>query len=232
MAKIAIVGLWLAVGMAANVYADTATKAPNFVDAKKHIPDLDVDMRYYSENNFIGARIDGYQAPLCLLTESAASALKQAHTRLKTFGLRLKVFDCYRPQQAVDHFARWAKDSDDTKMKAQYYPDVPKSLLFARGYIAERSGHSRGSTVDATIIDSFSGRELDMGSSWDFFSKISWPSYPYLTVQQRTNRALLAATMAEAGFTGLSEEWWHFSLNNEPYPEDYFNVAVSPSAAQ
>ena len=197
-----------------------------FVDLKKAVPALQVEARYYGSNNFLGRPVDGYEAPRCYLTRPAAKALKAAEEALAPFGLGLKVFDAYRPQRAVDHFVRWAKDLGDTKMKARYYPRVAKSVLFKEGYIAARSGHSRGSTVDLTLIDRASGRELDMGTGFDFFGPESWPSSMAVTAQQRANRLLLRSVMTRAGFRPLQEEWWHFTLENEPFPERYFDFPV------
>ena len=197
-----------------------------FVDLEKAIPGILVEPRYYGENNFIGRRIDGYDAPVCYLTLPASEALAKVQKALAPFGLGLKVFDAYRPQRAVDHFVRWAKDLNDTKMKKAFYPDVPKTALFEKGYIAARSGHSRGSTVDLTLIDLASGRELDMGTPFDFFSPVSWPTSSTVTAQQRANRLLLRATMLRCGFRPLEEEWWHFTLENEPFPERYFDFLV------
>lgn len=197
-----------------------------FVNVGKFIPEMTVQMRYYTTENFVGTRVDGYAVPICYLTPPAADALRDAEASLKPFGLGLKLFDCYRPQRAVDHFVRWAEDLNDTKTKRDYYPNVPKSKLFARGYIAARSGHSRGSTVDLTLIDLKSGTELDMGTPFDFFSPRSWPTSPEVTAQQRANRLLLRRVMTGAGFRPLKEEWWHFTLENEPYPDTYFDLPI------
>ena len=197
-----------------------------FVDLKKTVPSLVIELRYYGENNFIGKRVDGYEAPVCHLSTSAAEELKAVEEELSSFGLGLKVFDAYRPQRAVDNFVRWAKDLNDTKMKAYYYPDVQKSELFEKGYIAAHSGHSRGSTVDVTLIILATGKELDMGTHFDFFSPISWPTSMAVTPQQRANRLLLRSMMLRHKFRPLKEEWWHFTLENEPYPTTYFNFSV------
>ncbi|WP_345973397.1 M15 family metallopeptidase [Sulfurimonas diazotrophicus] len=199
---------------------------PDFVDLKAAVPSLRIEARYFGSNNFVGRPVDGYEAPRCYLTRPAAAALKQAEAALAPFGLGLKVFDAYRPQRAVDHFVRWAKDLDDTKMKAAYYPRVDKSVLFKAGYIAARSGHSRGSTVDLTLVDRESGQELDMGTGFDFFGPESWPDSMAVTAQQRANRLLLQRIMTRAGFRPLREEWWHFTLESEPYPDRYFDFPV------
>ncbi|WP_081310552.1 M15 family metallopeptidase [Pseudoalteromonas luteoviolacea] len=197
-----------------------------FVDIKSKVPSIETEIRYFGADNFVGERIDGYLAPKCLLSSEAAMGVAKAQHALGEFGLGLKVFDCYRPQPAVDHFVRWAKALEDTKHKAKFYPEVPKSELFKRGYIAARSGHSRGSTLDVTIIDLKTKAELDMGSGWDYFSPVSWPSYQGITANQRANRMLLAKVMGSAGFMGLTEEWWHFTLSNEPHKAQYFSHPV------
>lgn len=187
---------------------------------------LMVDVRYFSADNFVGAKVDGYQAPKIYVAREAARALLSVQKALVEQGMGLKVFDAYRPQQAVDHFVRWAKDLDDVRMKAKYYPSVDKQNLFSDGYIAARSGHSRGSTVDLTIISNANNSELDMGTSWDFFDPLSWPSSDQVTAKQKANRDFLRDLMVEAGFRPLQEEWWHFTLENEPYPDQYFDFIV------
>ncbi len=184
------------------------------------------EVRYFTADNFVGAPVDGYQAPTIYMTSSAHQALLAVAEDLSTFGIGLKVFDAYRPQQAVDHFVRWAEDLSDTRMKARYYPRVDKANLFRDGYIAARSGHSRGSTVDLTLVDLVSGDELDMGTRWDFFDLTSWGSSDEVNAEQRANRALLRSVMTKHGFNPLQEEWWHFTLADEPYPETYFNFPV------
>ncbi|WP_081221088.1 M15 family metallopeptidase [Pseudoalteromonas luteoviolacea] len=213
-------------GLACLVLATSELSAAEFVDITSKVPNIRTEIRYFTTDNFVGTKIDGYLAPKCLLSEAAAQATAKAQFALNEFGLGLKVFDCYRPQMAVDHFVRWAKVLDDTKNKAKYYPDVPKSELFKRGYIAARSGHSRGSTLDVTLVDLTTGKELDMGSGWDYFSKVSWPSHQGINASQRANRMLLANVMKSAGFKGLTEEWWHFTLIDEPYNDVYFTLPV------
>ena len=190
------------------------------------IPVIVVELRYAGSNNFVGQPVDGYESERCIITADAAYALKRAQAALKLFGLGLKVFDAYRPQQAVDHFVRWASDTLDTKMKDQYYPAVAKSELFEKGYIAEKSGHTRGSTVDLTLIELESGGELDMGSPFDFFDEKSHVVYSNITSQQRANRMLLNRVLTGCGFKFYEFEWWHFTLRNEPYPDTYFDFAV------
>lgn len=206
--------------------AHTPSRPDGFVDAATVIPELRVEMRYAGAHNFIGRRVDGYAAPVCLLSRQAAAALAQVQTELAAQGLGLKVFDCYRPQRAVAHFARWARDLGDQSTKAEFYPNVDKSQLFALGYIAERSGHSRGSTVDLTIVDLASGAEIDMGSPFDLFDVRSWPTDQSVGAAARSNRLLLQNLMTRHGFHPLREEWWHFTLNAEPYPETYFDFIV------
>jgi zinc D-Ala-D-Ala dipeptidase len=200
-----------------------------FVYAQDVIPDIRAELRYASNNNFVGAAIAGYQEPRLILTKKAAQALKKAQEDLKKFGLGLKVYDGYRPQQAVLHFVRWAQDLNDAKTKAEYYPDVEKANLFRDGYIAEKSGHSRGSAVDLTIVSLGGGseeKELDMGTSFDFFGPESWPNHPGLAREQRANRLLLRLLMVKHGFQPHDREWWHFSLKREPFPKTYFDFPV------
>lgn len=182
-------------------------------------------MGYASKANFVGRPVTGYDAPVCLLTEAAALALAQAQQLLAPYGLGLLVYDCYRPQQAVDHFMRWARDLNDQATKARYYPKIAKATLVPDGYIAERSGHSRGSTVDLTLIGA-TGAPLDMGTAWDFFDPSSHTAFPELTAVQRSNRLLLVSVMDRSGFDNYSKEWWHFTLRNEPNPDGYLNVPV------
>jgi len=197
-----------------------------FVSVGAAIPDALLDVRYYTTYNFVGARIDGYEHPVVLLTREAATALKKVSDDLLERGLRLVVYDAYRPQRAVDHFARWAEDVTDDRMKAVFYPEVDKADLFERGFIARRSGHSRGSTVDLTLLDEKSGTLLDMGGPFDFFGELSHPDYAGVTAQQHRNRMLLREAMLAHGFKPLSTEWWHFTLRDEPYPDTYFDFPV------
>ncbi len=197
-----------------------------FVYVKDIIETAQLDMRYCSDDNFIGQRIDGYERPVAILTAQAAEALKVAADSLGGQGYYIKIFDTYRPQKAVDHFVRWAKDLNDTKMKSIFYPDVDKSKLFELGYIAEKSGHTRGSVVDLTIVCSSSLEEVDMGSGFDFFGEISHHGTALITEEQEANRNILRDAMLEAGFEIYPEEWWHFILKNEPYPDTYFNFNV------
>jgi D-alanyl-D-alanine dipeptidase len=213
-------------------YAGIVTAAslpPGFVYLDDVVPDIMLDIRYASTDNFIGKPIDGYVKPVAITTRQTALALKNAQADFKRFGLGLKVFDAYCPQRAVDHFVRWAKDEHDTLMKSRYYPHIAKQDLFRKDYIAAKSGHSRGSTVDVTLIYvDVNGltHELDMGTHFDFFDPRSWPEYPELSAAQRANRMLLQVVMEKHGFKPYPKEWWHFTLKQEPYPDTYFNFNV------
>jgi D-alanyl-D-alanine dipeptidase len=160
------------------------------------------------------------------LSVPAANALAAVERDLAARGLGLKVFDCYRPQRAIAQFVRWAQTIDDVKRKREFYPNVDKRDLFKEGYISDRSGHSRGSTVDVTLVRRADARELDMGSPFDFFSPRSWPSDTSVSDQAQQNRALLAAAMIRGAFRPYDKEWWHFTLNNEPFPDTYFDFPV------
>ena len=184
------------------------------------------ELRYLSTNNFIGKTIDGYKNNCVIVSKKTALALKKIQAILTKKGLSLKIFDAYRPQQAVDHFVKWAKVLNDTLMKQQYYPKVPKSQLFNLGFIASKSGHTRGSTVDLTIINVKTGKELDMGSPYDFFGVESHPFHKNISKKQKENRMLLRKIMLENGFKPYDNEWWHFTLRNEPFPKTYFNFPV------
>ncbi|MCQ2148555.1 MAG: M15 family metallopeptidase, partial [Bacteroidales bacterium] len=176
--------------------------------------------------NFVGARIDGYEAPVAYMTKEGAEALKKVSDYLITKGYRLKIFDAYRPTTAVAHFVRWAEDLSDIKTKEYFYPEVDKRVLFKEGYIAHRSGHSRGSTVDLTLVDMKSGKEVDMGAPFDYFGEISHPSSQRVTPTQYRNRMALREAMMKFGFSPISSEWWHFTLRNEPYPDTYFSFPI------
>lgn len=188
-------------------------------------PDVLLDIRYFGTYNFVGSRIDGYQAPVAILSRQAALALKRASDAAMARGCVLKLFDAYRPRMAERHFVRWANDPLDSKNKEIFYPGVDKSELVGP-YIAARSGHSRGSTVDLTLVDRRSGRELDMGSPFDFFGEISHHGTPLIRPEQTANRELLKAVMREGGFRPYAGEWWHYTLIDEPYPDTYFDFAV------
>ena len=191
------------------------------------VPDAILEIRYYSTYNFVGERIDGYMAPVAIMTVKAANALKEVSDELAEKGYRLKIYDAYRPQRAVNHFIRWAENVEDVRMKPYFYPDVPKSELFEREYIMARSGHSRGSTVDLTLLDVKTGKELDMGGVFDWFGELSHPDYENITPQQKANRLILREAMLKHGFAPLYSEWWHFTLKNEPYPDTYFDFPIT-----
>ncbi len=200
--------------------------ASGFVLVSDVVPDVILEIRYYSTYNFVGDRVDGYEEPIALLTAEAAAALAEVSDDLAEKGYRLKIYDAYRPQMAVDHFVRWAEDFDDTRMKDYFYPELEKDQLFPQGYIAEHSGHSRGSTVDLTLFDMNTEKEVDMGGTFDYFGELSHPDYKGITEEQYNNRMILREAMLAHGFKPLPEEWWHFTLADEPYPETYFTFPV------
>ena len=204
----------------------TKTIPPGFVRVSEFVPDVLLDIRYYSSYNFVGARVDGYRVPVAILVRDAARALARAAYLARECGYVLRVFDGYRPQMAVDHFVRWAKDQDDKRTKDIFYPDVDKSDLFSRGYIMEKSGHTRGATVDLTLVEISTGREVDMGSPFDFFGPVSHHGASGISVEQARNRAILRSIMQMAGFVPYEKEWWHYTLANEPYPETYFKFPI------
>lgn len=202
--------------------------AIGFVLITDLIPDAILEIRYYSTFNFVGERIDSYEAPVAYLTREAAYALKKAGSELLMLGYRIKIYDAYRPQSAVNHFIEWAKKINDTKMQPYFYPDVDKSKLFEEGYIAARSSHSRGSTVDLTLVDMKTGQEIDMGGGFDYFGELSHPDYMgELTPEQSKNRAILQDVMIKNGFSPIDTEWWHFTLKDEPYPDTYFDFPIT-----
>ncbi|MEV0780476.1 M15 family metallopeptidase [Streptomyces sp. NPDC050433] len=227
------------------------TAPEEFVALPAVAPTIVQDIRYITPHNFVGDRVDGYDQPLCILTRPAAQALQRAQWTLLRQGYSLKVYDCYRPQRAVDHFVRWAKDLQDERMKPEFYPRVDKSRLFTDGYIAEKSGHSRGSTVDLTIVklpakptrpylpgeklvpcyapqgERFRDNSVDMGTGYDCFDTLSHTDDPRIQGEQRANRQLLKTTLADVGFTNLPEEWWHFTHKPELFPDTYFDFPVS-----
>ncbi|HLF64809.1 MAG TPA: M15 family metallopeptidase [Saprospiraceae bacterium] len=225
MRQISIVVV-LCMSLTSCMSAQSGIPEKGFVYVNDVIPSVRYDIRYAGNNNFLGRPVKGYHAAEAVLTQEAATALKAVQLELYTKGLRLKIFDAYRPQRAVNDFIEWANDLSDTIKKREYYPDVPKSELFKRGYIASRSGHSRGSTVDLTIVDMKTGKELDMGSPYDFFGDISHYDTQSITDVQRRNRTLLRTTMEKHGFKPYDVEWWHYTLKDEPYPETYFDFPV------
>ena len=216
-----------------------------FVNITDVVPDAILEIRYFSTYNFVGDRIDGYLEPTALLTKEAAAALKAVSDDVKAQGYRLKIFDAYRPQCAVDHFVRWANDVPDIRMKQYFYPDLDKSVLFPQGYIMEKSGHTRGSTVDITLFDMNLEKEVDMGGTFDWFGVESHPDFcgnpetgeytgdnsasptgRSITKEQFENRMILRRAMTAHGFKALDEEWWHFTLRDEPFTDTYFNYPV------
>ncbi|GAA4792777.1 M15 family metallopeptidase [Streptomyces ziwulingensis] len=236
----------------ATAHAGTDPRAPgDFVALRSVAPTILQEIRYFTPHNFVGVPIAGYRQPRCLLTRPTAEALREAQTRLLRQGYSLKVYDCYRPQRAVDHFVRWARDLDDQAMKAEFYPDVDKSRLFADGYIAEKSGHSRGSTVDLTLVElparptrpyrpgeplvpctapqgeRFPDNSVDTGTGFDCFDTLSHTLDPRVQGPQRANRLLLKNTLEDLGFGNLAEEWWHYTYQAEPYPDTYFDFPLS-----
>ncbi len=215
----------------ATDFEKRAVRDPSgFVVLAEHVPDIIQEIRYYSSYNFIGERIDGYEEPIALLTAEAARALQEVSRELFVQGYRLKVFDAYRPAMAVRQFVLWGIEDTDIRMKPYFYPDLQKQELFVKGYIAKQSSHSRGSTVDLTLLDMRTGKEADMGSPFDFFGEISHPSYAGITPEQRENRETLRKAMLRHGFLPYDCEWWHFTLENEPYPDIYYEFPVSYSA--
>jgi len=197
-----------------------------FVYAKDYFKDLEVDLRYFSTNNFIGTKIEGYNNNCLILTKEAVNGLIKVQKELKLKNIGLKVYDGYRPQRAVNYFGSWAKRLNDTVNKSKFYPDVKKEDLFKEEYIAAKSGHSKGSTVDVTLIYLDTKKELDMGSRFDFFGIESWVNYNELTQKQKENRALLQNVMLKNGFKNYTREWWHFTLKDEPFPNTYFDFPV------
>ena len=220
-----------------------------FVEIREVIPDVILDIRYTTNHNFLGVPVDGYNDKKCYMTREAAEALLKVQEELRKFSLSLKIYDAYRPQRAVDHFVRWAKDLSDTLTKREFYPTLDKSRLFVDGYIAEKSGHSRGSTVDLTIVSiplpvqpefdiddqcecyepadkRFTDNSIDLATGFDCFHPLSHTENPELNPQQRANRLLLITLMDKYGFRNLAEEWWHFTFRNEPFPDTYFDFVI------
>lgn len=207
-----------------------------FVLISEHIPDVILEIRYYSTYNFIGERVPGYLEPVALLTRQAADSLKAVSDDLVKQGYRLKIFDAYRPQCAVDFFMKWAKDTTDVRMKEYFYPELSKSVIVPREYVAEKSGHTRGSTVDLTLFDMKLEKEVDMGCTFDYFGLASHPdvqpgqeigAYKPITEQQYKNRMILQKAMVSHGFKIYDYEWWHFTLKDEPFPDTYFNFPIA-----
>ncbi len=230
-----------------NLFSQEIPK--EFVEIRDVIPDIILDLRYLTNHNFLGVPVDGYKAEKCFITKVAADSLAKVQAELRKLNLSLKVYDAYRPQRAVNHFVRWAKDLSDTITKKEFYPTLDKSRLFVDGFIAEKSGHSRGSTIDLTIVPvpipnqpefdvnnqcecfksvekRFKDNSIDMGTGFDCFNELSHTENPNITSQQRANRLLLKSLMEKYGFRGIKEEWWHFTLRNEPFPKTYFDFVI------
>lgn len=201
-----------------------------FVLLSDAVPDAILEIRYYSTYNFVGKRIDGYEEPIALITKEAATKLKEVSDELIEKGYRLKIYDAYRPQMAVNNFVDWAKDVNDTKMKKYFYPNLDKEVLFPQMYIMEYSGHTRGSTVDLTLFDMNTEKEVDMGGTFDYFGVESHPDYKGITDEQYNNRMILRDAMLSHGFKPLETEWWHFTLEDEPFKDIYFNFPISKSS--
>ena len=208
---------------------DYSMDPSNFVLLTDYVPQAIQEIRYYSTYNFVGERIDGYEEPVALITTEAARALKNAANELSVMGYRLKIFDAYRPTTAVKHFVFWALEDEDVRMKPFFYPEIEKAETIERGYIATKSSHSRGSTVDLTLLDMKTGYEVDMGSPFDYFGERSHPDYRGITDEQYEMRMLLQKAMVRSGFEPYDCEWWHFTLIDEPFPDAYFSFPVSAS---
>ncbi len=224
MKKILLLSAILFGFMQITIASQISYDKSDFAPVYTMIDDAAYDMRYYSSNNFTGNRIDGYKAPIAYMTKEGLTALSKAAADLRKKGYRLLIWDTYRPQKAVDNFVVWINDPYNTGDK-DFYPDLQKSNLVEGGYIATKSSHTRGSTVDLTLIKT-DGSFVDMGGTFDLFSEISHPDYKKLTKQQKKNRQILRKAMFKAGFDGIDSEWWHFTLKNEPYPDTYFDFDV------
>lgn len=198
-----------------------------FVLLSDFVPGIVQEIRYFSTYNFVGDRINGYEEPCAIVTIDAARHLQTVSNELGAMGYRIKVFDAYRPLQAVKHFVMWGIEDTDIRMKPYFYPDLEKQVLFKDGYIAARSSHSRGSAIDLTLLDMATGKEVDMGSPFDLFSIVSHPDYKGITTEQYENRMLLQKVMVRNGFMPIDCEWWHFMLKDEPFPDTYFDFPVS-----
>ncbi|MEV6956960.1 M15 family metallopeptidase [Streptomyces sp. NPDC051183] len=207
-----------------------AAPAPGFVALAEVDPSIGQDIGYATADNFTGGVVDGYEEPVCLLARPAAEALRRAQRELSRRGYSLKVYDCYRPQRAVDRFVRWARDPEDGSTKARFHPRVAKDRLIPDGYIAAKSGHSRGSTLDVTLADRLSGQPLDMGTPFDFFDPLSHTDSPLIGAAARVHRQVLKRALGEQGFVNLPEEWWHFTYRPEAFPDTYFDFPVSVGA--
>lgn len=205
---------------------DKTKDSSGFVLVSDYVPQVIQEIRYHSTFNFVGDRIDGYEDPVAILTKEAARALKSASNEALVQGYRFKIYDAYRPATAVRHFVLWGIEDEDIRMKQYFYPAISKQETFSLGYIASRSSHSRGSTVDLTLFDMSESCDVDMGGYFDFFGDISHYDYPALTDAQRANRVLLREIMVRSGFVPYENEWWHFTLADEPYQDRYFKFPV------
>ena len=236
---IGLLGIFTSCKSSQQVAIDPTLDSSQFVTLTDVIPDAILEIRYFSTYNFVGTRIDGYLEPVALMTRQAADSLRAVSDDLRQHGYCIKIYDAYRPQRAVDHFMRWATDPTDTLTKAYFYPQLDKPTVFEKEYVARRSGHSRGSTVDLTLVDMATGKELDMGGTFDWFGPESHPDYggnpetleytddgTRISSLQFYNRMVLRAAMLRHGFLPLDNEWWHFRLANEPFPDTYFNFPV------
>lgn len=197
-----------------------------FVDLLELDPSIRLDLKYYTGDNFVGVRINGYEAERCFLSQPAAVALVRVQVELAAFGLGIKVFDAYRPQRAVDHFISWCSEQGDNPTQTRFFPNLDRAELFSKGYLIRRSSHTRGSTVDLTLVDLKSGAELEMGTEFDFFGPESWFDSQMISAQARSNRMLLQTLMTQHGFVPFHQEWWHFTLQDEPFPNDYFDFEI------
>ncbi len=215
--------------MSSDINKHITMNSSGFVVLADFVPSIIQEIRYHSTYNFIGDRIDGYEEPCAIITKEAARALKSVSNEVMVQGYRLKVFDAYRPVCAVKHFVLWGIEDEDIRMKHYFYPDLEKQELFSKGYIAKQSSHSRGSTVDLTLFDMKTGKEIDMGGPFDYFSELSHPDFKGITEEQYNNRMILRNVMLRNGFDPIDCEWWHFTLRDEPYPDVYFEFPVSSS---
>lgn len=232
------------------VSSPSASMPASFVALADVAPEIVQEMRYHGEHNFVGRPVAGYDQASCWLTQPAARALAAVAADVAESGYQLKVYDCYRPQRAVDDFVVWAQDPDDDVTRAEFYPRLAKDVLFPQGYILEKSGHTRGSTVDLTLIPKGAGvspqwsvgdplvdctapvrqrfpdTSVDMGTGFDCFDPLSATANTKVTARQRANRDVLLDAMTAAGFTNLAEEWWHYTLADEPFPDTYFDAPI------
>lgn len=209
-----------------------STDASDFVVLSDIVPDMIQEIRYFSTYNFVGDRIEGYEQPVALMTKKAAAVVAKCAAIFKEMGYIIKVYDTYRPFRAVAHFCRWGEDLADQRMKYAFYPDVDKAKVFEEGFLDPWSGHSRGSTIDLTLVDMKTGLELDMGGTFDFFGGKSYALYEGITDEQKANRMILRKVMLDNGFRPAKTEWWHFRLIDEPYTDTYFDFPNSEASVK